>query len=79
MTTIPDLSFLKRLAIEATGNGPGKWAANVSLMSWFRSDPVAVMTALEAAVNVSLRPGGLHNTKLHQAIRNLPAIAKDEK
>ena len=74
MTTIPELSFLKRLAIAATGNGHDKWDANVHLMSWFRSDPVAVVEALEAAAHVSIRPGGLHNTKLHQAIRNLPQI-----
>ncbi len=72
--TIEEIRALRRLAVTATsseGDSTAKWKANNQLWEWFRSDPVAVIHAIEAAALVSARPGGLHNQRLHQTINNL--------
>lgn len=58
----------------ATQSGPDKWTANTELISWFRSDPVAVIEALQAADSVRRAPGGLSNTRLYQALDRLPKV-----
>jgi hypothetical protein len=67
------------LAKKATGQGEGKWDANTALISWFRSDPVAILEALHAAAHVSERPGGLAHTRLHEALGKLPEHKKESK
>ena len=76
--TPSDLHFLRTLAETATASGPSKWTANTQLISWFRSDPVAVIHALECAVESRKRPGGLTHSRLGEAIRNLPGCAAPE-
>ncbi len=71
-----DLTFLRVLAEEAIGSGPRKWHANQQLLTWFRSDPVAVIRALEAAAHVSARPGGVNHQALHTSIRQLPPVER---
>jgi hypothetical protein len=72
--TSDDLRFLRHLAETATEAGPGKWAANTELISWFRSDPVAVIHALECAVESRQCHGGLAHQRLDEAIRALPKV-----
>jgi hypothetical protein len=67
-----DLPFLRRLAEDAIDSGPNKWLANQELISWFRSDPVAVIEALQAAQTVRICPGGRANQKLYAALDRLP-------
>ena len=73
-----DLTPLLHLAKKATGKSAGKWEANTELLTWFRSDPVAVLEALQAAAHVSERPGGLAHTRLHSAMDKLPAGPRKE-
>lgn len=69
------LSHLRALALKATQAGPEKWAANTELISWFRSDPVAVIDALQAADAVRENPGGLAHSRLYRALDRLPKVA----
>jgi hypothetical protein len=71
-----DLNFLKDLAQKAISSGEDKWASNTQLISWFRSSPVEVIEALEAAYNVRKRPGGLTHAKLDEALSKLPRVNK---
>ena len=72
-----ELSPILKLAKKATSQTAGKWDANTVLITWFRSDPVAVVEVLQAAAVVSECPGGLANTRLHQAVARLRPIAKE--
>lgn len=68
------LSSMRKTALIATQSQDSteKWEANAKLLSWFRSDPEAILEALQAAAAVSARPGGINHTRLHEAIANLP-------
>jgi hypothetical protein len=74
--TPQELTPLLKLAKEATTSKDAtkKWASNAELLSWFRSDPVAVILALQAAAHVSACPGGLNHTRLHTTISKLPKL-----
>ena len=69
-----ELQAIRRLALTATSKGPDKWTANTALISWFRSDPVAVIDALIAAEQTRRRPGGVSNQALDAALKALPEI-----
>lgn len=69
-----DLQALRSLALTATTPGPDKWTSNTALISWFRSDPVAVIDALIAAAESRRRPGGVSNQALDAALKALPEI-----
>lgn len=68
------LHFVYTLAETATSPGPAKWEANTQLISWFRSDPVAILRALRAAEHVLTNPGYLANLYLHQSMQALPRV-----
>lgn len=68
------LLHLRALAMAATQAGPDKWTANTELISWFRSDPVAVIDALQAADAVRGNPGGLTHSRLYKALDRLPKV-----
>ena len=74
MLTLDDLATLRDPAIRATSPGPDKWAKNAELISWFRSDPVAVIDALIAGMQILDWPGGLNNTRFREAMRELPEL-----
>lgn len=70
-----NLAFLRRLAEQATAtecDASAKWSANTQLLAWFRSDPVAVIHALEMAAAHVQRPGPLCH--LHAAVQALPRV-----
>ena len=73
-----DLQALRSLAITATTPGPDKWTSNTALISWFRSDPVAVVDALIAAEQTRRRPGGVSNQALDAALKALPDVERKE-
>ena len=72
--TTEHLSHLRSLAIAATHAGAEKWNANTELISWFRSDPEAVIEALQAADAIRRSPGGISNTRLYKALDRLPKV-----
>ena len=74
MLTLDDLATLRDTAVRATSPGPDKWAKNAELISWFRSNPVAVLDALIAGMQILDRPGGLNNTRFREAMRELPEL-----
>ena len=74
MLTLDDLSTLREVAIRATSPGPDKWTSNAELISWFRADPVAVLDALAAGMQILERPGGLANTRFREAMLALPEL-----
>jgi len=74
MLTLDDLATLRDTAIRATSPGPDKWTSNAELISWFRSNPVAVLDALIAGMQILDRPGGLNNTHFRETMRGLPDL-----
>lgn len=74
MLTLDGLTILRETAIQATSPGPDKWTSNAELISWFRSNPVAVIDALIAGMQILDRPGGLNNTRFREAMRELPEL-----
>ena len=74
MLTLDDLTTLRDTAIRATSPGPDKWVKNAELISWFRSDPVAVLDALIAGMQILERPGGLNNTRFRETMQVLPEL-----
>ena len=73
-----DLSYLARIAREATSSGECKWVSNQELISWFRADPVAVITALQSAEQVRNYPGGVSNQRLYASLDALPELKKGD-
>lgn len=73
--TSEEFTPLLRLAKTATTSEDAaeKWAANTELMTWFRSYPVEVIEALQAAARVSEFPGGRNNQRLHRSVAKLRA------
>lgn len=66
-----DLQKMRDLAELATSGESGKWVANAELLTWFRSQPVAILDVLVAAEAVDRRKGGINHTALHEALKRL--------
>lgn len=70
-----ELAYLLRLAIKTMateGDADEKWKAHTELMTWFRSNPVRVIEALQAGNAWARRPGGQTTQRLVRSIKKLP-------
>lgn len=72
------LEYFRQMAITATTPGPNKWQANTELISWFRSCPVEIITALQCGAEVIESHGGLSKTRMVEAFARIPMTKPEE-
>ena len=71
-----DLNYMRTIAEEAMGQGPGKWQANAQFIEWMRSNPLPIMDVLCAAAEVQKSPGGLSHSRLYEALGRIPGLRR---
>ena len=71
-----DLKYMRALAEEAMGKGPGKWTANAAFVEWVRTNPLPIMDVLVAAAEVQASPGGLSHIRLYEALGRVPGLRR---